>query len=365
MLASDSVVSKNLFLLIPVTSFFATYALVPIAKLIGDKYQIKDIPNLRKLHTQSLVRIGGVPIVFGFLLGLISVIFTGYFENISIQNISIYGRILIITSTSIFLLGLLDDLFNLSPIFRLVFQFLVASIAWFNNLKIESLDLSFLYPNLNYLELPIAISYLITVFWIVGIINAINWIDGADGLATGLIIIASCSFLVIELSNNVLYVSCILASIIGSAIAFLIFNYNPAKILMGDCGSYFFGFNLSILSFISSSDTSTALDVRTVILILFVPIMDMIFVIFNRLLNGKIPFYPDQTHIHHRLLEKGFDQRQTVKFIWSISLFISTIALVLDKRLSISFIFYSAIMCLILNLEIRKIFKKILYLIQN
>ena len=111
--------------------------------------------------------------------------------------------------------------------------------------------------------------------------------DGADGLATGLIIIASCTFLVVELSNNVLYVSCILASLIGSAIAFLIFNYNPAKILMGDCGSYFFGFNLAILSFISSSDSSTALDIRTVLLILFIPLMDMVYVIFNRL--KKIP----------------------------------------------------------------------------
>ena len=360
MLASNSIDPKYLFLLIPVISFLGTYTLVPVAELIGDKYQLKDIPNLRKLHTQSLVRIGGVPIFVGFVLGLLSVLFTGYFENISIENISIYGRILIITSSSIFLLGLLDDLLNLSPRFRLFFQFVIASITWVTNLRIESLDLSFLYSNLNSLVLPNAISYLITVIWIVGIINAINWMDGADGLATGLIIIASFSFLVVELSNNVLYVSCILVSLIGSAIAFLIFNYNPAKILMGDCGSYFFGFNLAILSFISSSDSSTALDIRTVLLILFIPLMDMVYVIFNRLKKGKSPFNPDKTHLHHRLLESGLSQKETVKIIWGLAIVLSILALVLKGIVAPVFIFYSFILYIISDVRIKRFLKRIL-----
>ena len=300
-----------------------------------------------------------MPIFIGFLLGLLATAFSGHFQNFSFENISSYGRILLITSSSIFLLGLFDDIFNLSPIFRLIFQFLVASIAWFNNLRIDLLDLTFISSNYSNIELPLILSFFITVFWIVGIINAINWMDGADGLATGLIIISSCSFLIIEYSNNVIYVSCILLSIIGSAIAFLIFNYNPAKILMGDCGSYFLGFNLSVLSFISSSDANSPLDIKTALLVMSIPLMDMIYVIANRLIKGKIPFYPDQTHIHHRLLAKGLDQKQTVKLIWSLSIFISTTAIVLNNTLSNIYIFFSLILCLLLNLNIRKILKVI------
>ena len=114
--------------------------------------------------------------------------------------------------------------------------------------------------------------------------------DGADGLAIGLLIIASIAFFIIELPNNSLYLSCILASLIGAALAFLKFNYHPAKIIMGDSGSYFLGFNLSIVSFISSADNSGPFDVRVVFLIMFIPIADMIYVILKRIINGKVPF---------------------------------------------------------------------------
>ena len=151
-----------------------------------------------------------------------------------------------------FYLGLFDDLFKLSPKFRLGFQFLVASIAWFNNLRINSVNLDFISSDLNNVQIPIFISFLITIIWIARIINAINWMDGADGLAIGLLIIASIAFFIIELPNNSLYLSCILASLIGAALSFFKFNYHPAKIIMGDSGSYFLGFNLSVVSFISS-----------------------------------------------------------------------------------------------------------------
>ena len=181
------------------------------------RYNINDIPNNRKLHTKSIVRLGGVPIFIGFFCGLLSILFTGNLDQFSLENISSYGRIMLFTATAIFFLGLFDDLFKLSPKFRLGFQFLVASIAWFNNLRINSLNLGFISSDLNDLQIPMIISFIITVIWIAGIINAINWMDGADGLAIGLLIIASVAF-IIEYSNNMQYLSCILSSLIGAAL---------------------------------------------------------------------------------------------------------------------------------------------------
>ena len=236
-------------------------------------------------------------IFIGFLCGLLSILFTGNLDKFSLEIISSYGRILLFTGSAIFFLGLSDDLFKLSPKFRLGFQFIVASVAWFNNLRINSLDLSFILSGMNDVQIPLIVSFFITVIWIAGIINAINWMDGADGLAIGLLIIASVAFFIIEYSNNIQYLSCILDSLIGAALAFLIFNYNPAKIIMGDSGSYFLGFNLSIVSFISSTDNSTPFDVRVVFLIMFIPIVDMTYVIFTRMINGKVRIYPDKTHL--------------------------------------------------------------------
>ncbi|OUL43916.1 hypothetical protein B0W81_01235, partial [Prochlorococcus sp. HOT_208_60] len=225
---------EYILLLILIVSFLGTLVLIPLTKAFGEKFNISDVPNKRKLHTKSIVRLGGVPIFIGFLLGLLSVFFTGGLEPYSLENISSYGRILILMATAIFFLGLFDDLFKLSAKFRLVFQFVVASIAWLNELRIDSLDLSFINQNYFELQLPLIISFLVTIFWIVGLINAFNWMDGADGLLSGLLIILSISFFIIEYSNGVQYLVCILASLIGSVTAFLIFNYNPAKILMGD-----------------------------------------------------------------------------------------------------------------------------------
>ena len=360
MLTSSSASLNILIFAIPTVSFLITLFLVPFAKWIGEKYKLSDKPNKRKLHKTSIVRLGGVAIFIGFFAGLASILLFGNTENLSFENISLYGRILLIMSSAIFFLGLFDDVFKLSPAFRLTFQFLVASFAWSNNLRINSLDLSLISDNYANFQIPSFFSYLITIFWIVGIINAINWMDGADGLVTGLFIIASGSFLLIEYSNDVYYLSCILSSLIGAALAFLIFNYNPAKILMGDCGSYFLGFHLATVSFLSSTDSNVPLNVTSVLLIMFIPIADMIFVIFNRLINGKLPFYPDQTHLHHRLISSGLNQRQTVRIIWSLSLLLSSIALVIEGKINTIFIFYSLIIHCLCNVKIRKFIKTIL-----
>ena len=337
-----------------------TFILVPLIKDFGEKYNINDIPNNRKLHTRAIVRLGGVPIFVGFSCGLLSILLTRNLDQFSLGNLSSNGKIMLLTGSAIFLLGLLDDLFKLSPKFRLGFQFLVASIAWFNNLRINTVNLDFISSDLHNVQIPTILSFIITVIWIAGIINAINWMDGADGLAIGLLIIASIAFFIIELSIDNLFLTCILVSLIGAALAFLKFNYHPAQIIMGDSGSYFLGFNLSLVSFISSADNSAPFDLRVVLLIMFIPIADMVYVIFKRIINGKNPLYPDKTHLHHRLLESGLNQRETVNIIWSLSALFAVIALVINGRINSIFILYSFIIHLICNVRVREFFKKLL-----
>ena len=339
----DSNLNLILFLILFVSTS-STLLLVPLIKLIGNKYKLFDYDDNRKIYKTNLVRIGGVAIFIGYSLGLSVIPFSGNLSNISFDGrISSFGITLLVTSALIFLLGLIDDLIQLSPFFRLVFQFIVASITWSQGIGINSIDFSFLGDNSFVILLPPLISFLITVFWITALVNAFNWIDGLDGLASGLVIIASLSFFLIEYSNNVISMSCILISLLGSSLAFMFYNHNPAKILMGDGGSYFYGYNLSIIGFLSSAESDSNLKIYIPLLILFVPIADMIYVIIRRCISGKTPFFPDNSHIHHRLLSIGFTEKQTIRVIFSFSILLSTIVLSLEKIISPIYIFYALI----------------------
>ena len=333
--------------------------MVPLIKNIGIKYSLYDYPDTRKLNkNNSLVRIGGLAIFIGFLCGLSIIYFSGNLPNIRFDGISLFGSLFLLTSSAVFLLGISDDLLQLSPKFRLIFQFLIATFSWTQGLRINNIDLSLLSNNLGVITLPTILSLLITVFWVVAIINALNWMDGLDGLASGIVIVASVSYFFLEYSNNVVSILFIIASLFGTATAFLFYNYNPAKILMGDGGSYFFGYNLAIISFLSSSDINSSLKFHIPLLIMFVPVLDMIYVISRRIITGRKPFKADRTHLHHRLINSGLNERQTVRLILSISLITSTIALVIEGILTPIYIFYALIIHCLLNIKIREFIKK-------
>ena len=350
---------NQILLLILLVSYLSTFFLVPLIKFIGKKYDLYDYYETRKIQNKKLVRIGGIAIFLGYLIGLSVIPFSGNLNNISFQGISLFGSTLLITSSLIFLLGLTDDLIQLSPLFRLISQLIISSIVWSQGIRINQIDLSFFSDNSFIVSLSPLISYLVTIVWIAALVNAFNWIDGLDGLASGLVIITSISFFLIEYNNNVASIACILISLLGSALAFIFYNYNPAKILMGDGGSYFYGFNLAIISFISSSDSDVNLKIYVPLLILLVPIADMVYVIMGRCISGKTPFCPDQTHIHHRLLSIGFSQTETVKLIFTLTIIFSSIVLFLEKIVGPIFIFYSIILFFFINIKKRKFLKNL------
>lgn len=293
----------------------------PDVKNIGIKSGHLDKPNNRKVHQRPMVRLGGVSIFMGTLISLLIVWWLGGFGILPPEKEwQIWGVIL--GGVGFFLIGLADDLLNLSPITRLLIQIMIAAGAWKVGVSIDFLSI----PTggmiqLGWWSLPI------TVVWLVGMVNAINWIDGLDGLAAGVSGIAAVVMLVAALFMHQPAAALIAAAIAGASLGFLRYNFNPAQIFMGDGGSYFMGFTLAAVGVVGLVKTAAVTAVLLPFLILAVPIVDMSAVILARLRRGKSPFVADNNHLHHRLLRAGLSQRLTVLFIYSLTLWVGSLAL--------------------------------------
>lgn len=293
----------------------------PDVKNIGIKSGRVDQPGDRKVHQRPMVRLGGVSIFAGTFLSLLLVWWLGGFGILSPEKEwQIWGVIL--GGLGFFLIGLADDLLNLSPLIRLLMQVMVATAAWKAGVSIDFISIPTMgIVNLNWLSLPI------TVFWLVGMVNAINWIDGLDGLAAGVSGIAAVVMLVVSLFMRQPAAAIIAAALAGAALGFLRYNFNPAQIFMGDGGAYFMGFTLAAVGVIGLVKIPAFTAVLLPYLILAVPIVDMSAVILARLRRGKSPFIADKSHLHHRLLQAGLSHRLTVLFIYSLTLWVGSLAL--------------------------------------
>jgi UDP-GlcNAc:undecaprenyl-phosphate/decaprenyl-phosphate GlcNAc-1-phosphate transferase len=294
----------------------------PIVKKIGLKSGYYDPPGGRKVHQRPMVRLGGVSIFLGTLVALLCVWWLGGFGVLPPdKEYEIWGVTL--GGVAFFLIGLADDLFNLSPFLRLLLQIVAASLAWQAGVQIEFLSI----PFVGLVSLPVWISLPATVIWLVGMTNAINWIDGLDGLAAGVSGIAAVIMIIVCLFMNQPAAALIVAALAGGALGFLRYNFNPAQIFMGDGGAYFMGFTLAGVGVIGLVKGVTTVAVLLPMLILAVPLLDMSAVILDRLRHGKSPFIADKRHLHHRLLEAGLSHRLTVLFIYALTLWVGSLAL--------------------------------------
>ncbi len=293
----------------------------PVVKTIGIKSGRVDQPGGRKVHQRPMVRLGGVSIFVGTLIALLTVWWSGGFGILPIEKEwEVWGVTL--GGLAFFLIGLADDLFSLSPFIRLLMQATVAAIAWWMGVQIDFLNVPFDgLVQIGWLSLPI------TVIWLVGMANAINWIDGLDGLAAGVSGIAAVVMLVVTLFMQQPAAALIAAALAGGALGFLRYNFNPAQIFMGDGGAYFMGFTLAGVGVIGLVKSTAVTAVLLPYLILAVPIVDMSAVILARLRHGKSPFVADKRHLHHRLLQAGLSQRLAVLFIYSLTLWVGSLAL--------------------------------------
>jgi UDP-N-acetylmuramyl pentapeptide phosphotransferase/UDP-N-acetylglucosamine-1-phosphate transferase len=207
-------------------------------------------------------------------------------------------------------------------------QILVAAAIWSQGVRIGAIDLPWLSSTGSAIQLSDGLSLLASVIWLVGITNAINWLDGLDGLAAGVAGIAAVGLVSVSFSLHQVAAGFLAAALAGCSLGFLRHNSNPARIFMGDGGSYFLGFTLASISIVGPAKGLTTVSLLLPLLILSLPLADMSAVIMGRLRAGRSPFYPDRRHLHHRLLRAGFSHRRTVLIIYVFTQWLASIALV-------------------------------------
>jgi UDP-GlcNAc:undecaprenyl-phosphate GlcNAc-1-phosphate transferase len=304
-----------------------TTSLVPVVRSTGMRFGLTDKPDPRKQHSTPMVRLGGVAMVLGFGLALTAIWLMGGFGLLAPARDQLIWSTLA-GSLCFFLIGLADDLFALSPWPRLAGQVLVSSVIWSEGVRIGAIDLPWLTATGTPIVLPDSLSLIATVIWLVGITNAINWLDGLDGLAAGVAGIAAVGLVSVSFSLHQVAAGFLAAALAGSCLGFLRHNFNPARIFMGDGGSYFLGFSLAAVSIVGPAKGLTTVSLLLPLLILSLPLADMSAVIMGRLREGRSPFHPDRRHLHHRLLRAGFSHRRTVLLIYVFTQWLAALALV-------------------------------------
>lgn len=298
-------------LLLIVVSMAVSVILTPIIIAISKRLDIMDKPNYRKVHTKPVSILGGTVILFSFLLG----IWIGHpIEHEVIP--------LIIGTLIMYIVGLIDDLYDLKPIYKLAGQIIAALVVVYYGVTIDFIQLPFGTIHFGILSIPI------TVFWIIAITNAINLIDGLDGLAAGVSTIAFMTIGFIAILQVDIFIMMICSVMIGSLIGFLFYNFHPAKIFLGDSGSLQLGFIISLVSLLGFKNI-TLISLFFPVVILAVPFIDTLFAMIRRAKKGQRIMQPDKSHLHHRLLKLGYSHRQTVILIYSIAIMFSISSVIL------------------------------------
>ena len=318
------------FLLAFIVSFMATPYTIKIAHKVG----AVDIPkDERRMHKKAMPRFGGPAVILGFLVSVIYLLIVMSMENtINLFGPENYGMKLLgmfLGILTISIICIIDDIKAIRPIYKLIGQVLAAIIVVAFGIRIGNVDLPFFHAN----QIGEVFSIILTICWIVGVTNAINLIDGLDGLSSGISVISSLSLLVIFVLNGSPLVSVILiTALAGSLVGFLPFNFAPAKTFIGDTGSNFLGFSLSIISILGVAKTYTIAVIVLPLIVLGIPIFDTIWAIFRRMRKGKsikAIFKADKKHLHHRIVAKGFSQKQAVIILYGMSATFGIFAVIL------------------------------------
>ncbi|MEG1496432.1 MAG: MraY family glycosyltransferase [Clostridiales bacterium] len=296
------------------------FIMTPLTKKLSMHLGVVDKPDARKVHTGIMTRLGGLGIYFGFLAGVI--VYGDY-------SPTLVGVML--SSTIIVAVGFIDDVKNISPKMKLLGQIVAAIILMLFGVSLEYITNPI---NGNLINLGLW-GYPITLIWLVGISNAVNLIDGLDGLASGVSGIAALSLAVVSFAKGVSLSGGLALILVGSILGFLRYNFHPAKLFMGDCGSLFLGFILGVLSLLGLSQGTTVIALFIPIMVLGIPILDTLFAIIRRKINHKPIFEADKGHLHHQLLDRGFGHKDTVLFIYGITFLLGAFAVLVTLLPSI------------------------------
>ena len=322
-----------------VIAFILGLFFVPLIISFSEKKGLVDVPDERKIHSHPIPRLGGVSIWICTILSFFALIILSYYPHRSLLSGLLLG------SSLMFLLGLVDDVYCLTAKFKFIIQLTIASIVFFLGVKITSLFI----PFIGLVEVHPVLSYLGTVAWIVGISNAVNFIDGVDGLAGSVITISSVTLglIAVALVPSDVVSSLVAFILAGSMLGFLTYNFHPAKIFMGDSGALFAGFLLATLS-VMYQMKSNDITMYVPLLVLAVPILDITFSSVRRILKGTSPFVADAEHIHHKLLKLGLSQNKAVLILVVFSIIMGGIATYIAASDTTKYFIYAVIISVIM-----------------
>lgn len=300
---------------------FSTWRFMPRVRQFALKVGWADQPNARRLNKEPLPNAGGLAIYAGVVAALIV---AAVLRPIEIQSVQVQVLAILLGGSILVLVGFIDDQFSLPPLFRLVVQLLSALLLVAVGIRFNAAFGTSVDPFLG---------VVLTILWVVGITNAVNLMDGVDGLAGGISYITAMSLLAVSAQNpQWAAATLVLAALAGAALGFLRHNFYPSKIIMGDAGAYFFGYVLAATSLLGALKVSTVFSLIPTALFLILPIFDVTRVFLRRLSRGQNPMStPGKDHLHHLLLARGFSQRRTTITIWVITLALNMVAMAVQK----------------------------------
>jgi len=297
-----------------VIAWSGAYLLTPVAGWLAFRVGAVDLPGPRKVHAKPMPRLGGVAVFIGFCLP-----WGGYYlmENRVTETFHNYERLvgaLFLGSLAMLALGIYDDVKRLDAIKKLAVQVLVCCGLYLGGYRITGINIPLGgHWELGWLSLPVS------VVWMVGVTNAINLLDGIDGLVPGVTVCIALSLGVINMLGGNIIVALLTMCLAGAALGFLPHNYSPARIFLGDSGSLSIGLILSCIGILSLFKAATAMLVGVPLLLFALPLYDTTFVLVRRVIRGDPIFKADRTHVHHRLLARGFSQKQAAKLLYFVS----------------------------------------------
>ena len=324
-----------------VVSFIST----PLVKMFAQKVGAIDVPkDNRRMHKVPIPRLGGLAIFIGFMLAVL------LFVPITPQL-----RGMLLGAVIIVILGVVDDIMPLPALLKFCVQIIAALVAVLGGNCIEILSNPNIFSAQPYIELGIW-KIPITILWIVAITNSVNLIDGLDGLAVGVSTISSLTMLVIALVVSEGETALLMAALAGGCIGFMPYNFNPAKIFMGDTGATFLGFILAVVSIQGLFKMYAVISFAVPFLVLGLPIFDTAFAFLRRLSKGKSPMTPDRSHVHHRLIDLGLNQKQAVAILYVISAILGLSAVVLTTSGAIKAMLFLVAVCIVAGISAKLLF---------
>ncbi len=324
-------------------SFLAT----PLVKNLAYKVGAIDVPkDERRMHHQPIPRLGGLAIFIAFLFTVI------IFADIDRQ---LQGMLL--GAVMIVILGVLDDILSLKALPKFLVQIAAAGVAVYHGCVIQFVSNPNVFSETSYISLH-WLSVPVTIIWIVAITNAVNFIDGLDGLAVGVSAISTASLLIIALMVGEINIAIILAALLGACGGFIPYNLNPAKIFMGDTGSTFLGYTLACLSVTGLFKLYAIISFAVPFLVLGIPIFDICFAFLRRIAKGQNPMTADRGHVHHRLIDMGFSQKQAVAISYMLTAILGLAAVLLTSSGELKVLILIGAIIVVGAIGVQIIFKK-------